>query len=228
MNDLMKDIPLQEKPRERAKEVGLYSLSDQELIAILLRTGTHSKSALGLSMTILKELNGLSGLTNARYNNLIAINGIGEVKAITLLACVELSKRLMKEGKSTKIKIHTAKDVYDYYHYLFAHEVQELFIVLYLNIHNEVIEHKILFKGSSTQSIIDIRSIYREALLVSAVKIICMHNHPSGDITPSKEDIMATEKIKASGALLSIQLLDHIIIGTSSYYSFLESHPINI
>src|SRR5574344_1808826 len=90
MNDLMKDIPLQEKPRERAKEVGLYSLSDQELIAILLRTGTHSKSALGLSMTILKELNGLSGLTNARYNNLIAINGIGEVKAITLLACVEL------------------------------------------------------------------------------------------------------------------------------------------
>ncbi len=218
----IKDLPEEEKPREKAQKIGIENLSNVELLSILLRTGTKNSSVKELSIEILNEIKDIHKLTNMRIPALTKIKGIGKTKAITLLSAVELGKRVLSENKNSSLKIKNTKDIYNAYQGMFQKETQEKFYVLFLNPKNEVINEKLIFIGTANQTLIHPRDIYKEAILNNATKIICIHNHPSGDVTPSKEDVRATLRMKDVGNLVGIPLLDHVILGSNSYYSFLE------
>ena len=222
----IKELPNEEKPREKAKQYGIQTLSNVELLSILLRTGTKKKNVKELSMEVLEMLGGFEKLEDMRLSSLMKIKGLGEVKGITLLAALELGKRFTKEIPKEKIKIRNAKDVYENYHSFYFKETQEKFMVLFLNTKNEVICNKILFVGTNNQSLVHPRDIFKEAILNNASKILCIHNHPSGNSYPSKEDEKVTMRLKESGELLGIPLLDHVILGDVSYYSFKENEGV--
>lgn len=216
----IKDLPLEEKPREKSKIYGFSSLTNAELLAILLRSGTKEKNVLELAIEVLKELDNLKGISNLRISSLANIKGVGEVKAITLLAAIELGKRINNPLVIEKFKIKETKDVYNHYKHYLEKETQEKFLVLFLNNQNEVIAQKTMYIGSSSGSIVEPREVFKEAMLHHATRLIVLHNHPSGHVTPSKEDYNITDKLKQIGELLNISLLDHLIIGNNNYFSF--------
>ena len=216
---MIKELPIEERPRERALFEGVDKLSTGELLSIIIRTGTKNKSVKELSNEILL----LGNLKDLTYNKLLTIKGIGKVKAIEVMSLIELSKRINRDyNKNETIKIKCAKNIYDEYKYLFNDQKQELFYCIYLNNKNIVIDKKLLFIGTINKSIVHPREIFKYAYLLSASGIICIHNHPSGDINPSLEDIKLTKAIIEIGKLQNIPVLDHIIIGNNGYYSFLE------
>lgn len=223
MSYLIKDFPINEKPREKAKKYGISSLSEAELLAILLRTGAKNISVLDLARTLLLEYQDLEGLLHARINALKKIFGMGEVKAITILAALELGRRLQEKNEKQKIQIRESKEVFKYFAHLFFHSEQEKFYVLFLDSKNYVVNQKLLFVGTANQSLVHPRDIFKEAILNNAVKILCIHNHPSGSVSPSFADEETTKRIKKIGDLMGISLVDHVIIGKDDYYSFLEN-----
>ncbi len=222
MSYLIKDLPKEEKPREKAKKRGIEALSNSELLAILLRCGTKDKSALEVAQDILREMESLKGLKNSKLNSLAKIKGVGEVKAITILSALELGYRLKNEDKKSFIKIRKTDDVYDNFKYLLENSLQEKFLVLFLNNQNLVINYQIMFVGVSNQSLVEPKFIFQEAILNGATRIIVMHNHPSGNPEPSREDYFITDRIKEIGILLDIHLMDHLIIGNDSYFTFFD------
>lgn len=222
MSYLMKELPDTEKPREKYKQSGFAKLSDVDLIAIMLRTGTKEVSVKDLAIDILIETGGLKGLKETSLESLSKIKGIGEVKAITLLSAIELGKRVEQSLQTQKIKIENAQDVYKIFHPLLSRLTQEHFCTIFLNTKNEMIHYKTIFIGSANKSVVHPRDIFKEAIKNAAVKIMVVHNHPSGNPEPSKEDIAFTNRLIESGALLQIPLIDHIIIGSQKYYSFFD------
>lgn len=222
MSYKMKDIPLEERPREKFKTNGFEKLGDIDLLAILLRTGTKELSVRDLATKILIELEGLENLANTSLERLSKIKGIGEVKAITLLTALELGKRIGKGKHSAKRRIKHAIDLYEEYYRELEEKTQENFIAVFLNSKNEIIHSKTIFIGSANKSIVHPRDIFKEAIKYSAVKLMVLHNHPSGDPTPSEEDITFTSRLIECGKLLQIPLLDHVIIGQNTYYSFYD------
>lgn len=216
---MIKELPIYERPRERAISEGIEKLSTGELLSIIIRCGTKNKSVKDLSNEILL----LGNLKDLTYNKLLTIKGIGKVKAIEIMSLIELSKRINIDNNKEVIKIKCAQDIYDNFKYLFNNQKQELFYCIYLNNKNIVIDKKLLFIGTINKSIVHPREIFKYAYLMSASGIICIHNHPSGDISPSLEDIKLTNAIISIGKLQNIPVLDHIIIGNNSYYSFLEN-----
>lgn len=216
-------MPDEEKPRERAKKYGFETLSVVDLLSILLRTGTRNKSVKELAMEISKYLDSLPNITDLRLSSLSNFKGVGEVKAITLLSAIELGKRMGYKKVFKKNIINNAKDVFDYFEIFFKYETQEKMLAIFLNSKNEILESKIIFTGTANQSLVHVRDIYKEGILVNAIKIICLHNHPSGNPNPSKEDEYTTKRLKEAGLIIGIPLVDHIIIGDNKYYSFLEN-----
>ena len=177
-------------------------------------------------MEVLEMLGGFEKLEDMRLSSLMKIKGLGEVKGITLMAALELGKRFTNNHPKEKIKIRNAKDVFENYHSFYFKATQEKLMVLFLNTKNEVICHKVLFVGTNNQSLVHPRDIFKEAILNNASKILCIHNHPSGNAFPSKEDEKVTMRLKESGDLLGIPLLDHVILGSESYYSFKENEGV--
>ncbi|NLM62815.1 MAG: DNA repair protein RadC [Mollicutes bacterium] len=227
MNTKIKDIPLLERPRERLKHYGASTLSNEELLAIILKSGTKEASVKILASKLLSHIGGIQNLTKINYNDITSIKGIGDSKACELLAVVELAKRLNQEIVSLKdIKLTSTSLVYKYYKNILMDKKQEHFYCLYLDSDKKVIENKLIFKGTLNQSLVHPREIFREAYLLSASDIICLHNHPSGNVLPSEEDIIVTERLVEVGRLLGINVIDHIIIGKDNYYSFYENHLI--
>ena len=222
MSYLIKDLPMDEKPCEKAKKYGISSLSNAELLAILLRCGTKKRSVTDVCQDILKSVGGLEGLRDIRISKLRELYGVGEVKAVTILAAIELGKRVNNPEMDARLQIHESQEVYTLYRAKFLGEKQEKFLVLFLNTKNQILEEKIMFTGTVNQSLVHPRDIFREAVLVNAVKILCIHNHPSGNTTPSIADECMTKKVKEAGEMIGIPLIDHIIIGSQDYYSFLE------
>lgn len=218
----IKDIPLEERPREKFKRNGFSRLSDADLIAILLRTGTKEMSVKDLATDLLKKVGGIKNLQNISLEILSKIKGIGEVKAITLLAGLELGYRALDSETKEKKKIKTAEDLYDFFKTKTQNFTQEHFIAVFLNSKNEIIEYKTIFIGSANKSIVHPRDIFKEAIKYAAVKLMVVHNHPSGDPTPSKEDALFTKRLIDAGNLLQIPLLEHLIIGKETYYSFYD------
>ncbi|MEH7399727.1 DNA repair protein RadC [Gottfriedia acidiceleris] len=219
---LIKDFPKDERPRERLLKFGPGSLSNQDLLAILLRTGTKNESVLKVSNELLLKFDGLRLLMNASVEEISNIKGIGEAKAVQLIAAFELGKRINRlqydERFSIKSPDDCAKFMMDEMRFL----EQEHFVCLYLNTKNQVIARETIFKGSLNASIVHPREVFKEAFRRSASSIICLHNHPSGDPTPSREDIEVTKRLVECGKIIGIELLDHIIIGEHKYVSLKE------
>lgn len=220
-NYKIKDIPISERPRERLKEVGVNNLTDKEIIAIILKTGTKDKNVSDLSIELLKKYN-LEEFKYLSINDLTSIKGIGEVKAIELLAAIELGKRIYLKESKRLIKLDNAKAIWEDSKYLFTGLKQECFYCYYFNNKQELIERKLIFMGTINQSTTHTREVFKEAYKVSASTIVCLHNHPSNDIKPSKADIIFTESLMRTGAIQGIPVVDHIIVGDNSFYSFYE------
>lgn len=219
---MIRDIPVNERPREKAFKYGLQNLSDSELLSIILRTGTYSKDVKDLSLELIGICENISNFKYLTLNRLLEIKGIGKVKAIELLSVIELSKRIYSDKESISIKISCSNDVFLNYKSLFLDVKQECFYCLYLNNKNYVIERKLLFMGTINKSVVHPREIFKNAYLTSASGIICIHNHPSGDVTPSSEDKYLTKALVDIGRIQNIPILDHIIIGDDKYFSFME------
>lgn len=219
----IKDLPVIERPRERLISYGPENISNEELLAIILKTGTKDKSVKELASEVLITINSLNNLDKININTFKNINGLGKVKTIELMASIELGKRIFLKNKIDIQNIYdNPKKIYLDNLYLFKRKKQEYFYCLYLDSKNHLIERKLLFMGTINRSIVHPREIFKEAYLSSASKIICMHNHPTGDISPSIEDIRLTKSLIEIGKLQGITLADHLIIGDDSYYSFYD------
>lgn len=216
----IKDLPEQNRPRERFLKHGPEALSDSELFAIILRTGSPNENVIDMSNRLIKEY-GLNNLFGCSIKELQKIKGIGPSKAMQVLAMAELGKRY-SQSRNPINKISCAQDVFDLFHDRLKDKKQEEFYVLMLNSKNNIISEKLITKGVLDASIIHPREIFKEAIKHSASKIILVHNHPSGDPSPSSEDLEITEKLRGAGQMIDIKVLDHIIIGNGSHWSWVE------
>ncbi len=223
---MIKDLIDDEKPRERLIKYGVDNISNEDLISIILKTGTVSISVKQLSLKILSNIEDISELKNITINGITNIKGIGVVKAVTLIASLELGRRVYYEKNIDNINIKNSEDIYNYFKYLIKDNDQERFYVVYLDVKKKVIDKKLLFVGTVNMSLVHPREVFKYAYLNSASYIICIHNHPSGDVTPSNEDIILTEQLVNIGKSQKIPILDHLIIGNNNYYSFYEDKKI--
>lgn len=217
----IKDKPLNERPREKLIELGKENLTNSELLSIILKTGLKGENVENISLKLLNKYN-IEELKNISLEELISIKGIGKVKGIELLSCIELGKRIYLKENKKLTKLSTPKDIFNNVKYLFIDKNQEYFYCLYFNNKQELINKKLLFIGTINQSITHPREVFKEAYKLSASTIICIHNHPSNDTTPSKADIEFTKNLVKIGRIQGIPVIDHIIIGNDNYYSFLE------
>lgn len=217
--------PLYTRPYEKFVAHGAHSLTDGELLAILLRTGTRKYNVVELAHEVLckkyKEPS-LISLYEISLEELIEITGVGKVKAVQILALLELSKRLSKQKYSIRMKFNNPKDIANLFMEELRHQKEECFMTILLDTKCKMITYELVSKGSLTASIVHPREVYKKAISKSAYSIIALHNHPSGDPSPSKEDIHITSRLKQVGDLVGIPLIDHIIIGDGSYTSLKE------
>ncbi|MCY8937707.1 RadC family protein [Peribacillus frigoritolerans] len=219
---LIRDYPKEERPRERFLQDGPQSLSNQELLALLLRTGSREESVLQLSGRLINSFKGLRLLKEASVEELTVIKGIGEAKAIQILASVELGRRINNLNDQDRYVIRSPEDGANYCMEEMRFLSQEHFVCLYLNTKNQVLQKTTIFIGSLNASIVHPREVFKEAFKRSAASIICLHNHPSGDPSPSREDIEVTKRLVECGKIIGIEVLDHIIIGEHKYVSLKE------
>ena len=223
MTTKIKDLQVFDRPRERLIKYGANYLSDDELIAILLKTGTKKYSAKDLASILLNKIGGINHLKNISYEQLISIAGIKDSKACDILAAIEISKRINDIKDIKNIKLTNCELVYKYYKNKLMNISQEHFYCVYLDNNKRVIKDKLLFVGTLNYSLVHPREVFKEAYLVSASAIICVHNHPSGNVLPSKQDIDITHSLCKVGQTLGINVVDHVIIGKDNYYSLLQN-----
>ncbi len=220
----IKEIPETERPYEKCERKGAQSLSDEELLAVLLRTGTRGENVLELARRILYHTGktGILGIHQFSMERLMQIRGVGKVKAVQISCISELAKRLSKATYQEALCFADPETIARYYMEDMRHEKQELMKLLMLNTKAKLIGETNISKGTVNASLVTPRELFIEALQKNAVSIVIMHNHPSGDPTPSREDMLTTKRILDAGALIGIDLLDHIIIGNNRYVSFRE------
>ena len=221
-----KKIPNSDKPRERLYDCGAENLSNEELIAIILKTGSKDYNVKEVALKLLEVVGDITQLKDIGISSLMKITGIGKVKAIELKAAIELGRRVYTKNDDKKIKLNNALAIYEHFRDIIGDKKQEYFYVVYLDTKGNYLGKKCLFVGTINNSVVHPREIFKEAYLLSASSIICIHNHPSGDTLPSKEDVLTTLKIKEIGMIHGINLLDHVIIGNNSYYSFYDNGKI--
>lgn len=215
------EVPLNERPRERLVKLGASSLADYELLAIILRTGSKAESVLELARRLRQNFETMADLNEITFSELVSYNGIGKAKAIELLAAVEIGRRAANPVMYYNI-ISNPKDAYNYLKSKMQYLNQETLIAIYLNIKNEIITEKIISVGTLDRTIIHPRDILKWALKLSCYGFIIAHNHPSGDPTPSEMDKQMTDLIIKSAKTVGITFIDHVIIGKTKYYSFIE------
>ncbi len=219
----IKSWSLDDRPREKLVSKGKKTLSDAELIAILIGSGNREESAVALSKRILNTVKGnINALAKLSVEQLTNFKGIGEAKAISIITALELGKRRQLEVALEKPKITCSKDAYNLLQPVIGDLHHEEFWVLFLNNSNKVLENKLISKGGLTATIVDVRLLFKRALELGAVAIIVSHNHPSGKLEPSEQDKLLTKKIKEAGSTLDIKVLDHLIITEKAYFSFAD------
>ncbi len=216
-------MPENERPKEKLLRYGAESLSNPELLAIILRTGTKGENVLALSQRIISEFNGLNGILNASVKEMTEIKGVKESKASQMIAIAELFKRFNTYKSFNEFKrVSSPNDVASMLYGEMGTFNQEVLKLIILNTKNEIKKIKDVFKGSLNSSLVHPREIFNEAIRNSAASIIICHNHPSGDPTPSDEDIKVTTRLQECGEIIGIKLIDHIIIGRNIYVSLKE------
>ena len=223
----LKNYPLEERPREKAFHHGIESLNNIELLALVLRTGNKQESAIELAQRVINEIGGFRYLHDINYYQLIQIKGIKQAKAIEVLAIIEIAKRLDKQPVAMSA-IKEPRDGYELLKNQLMFEQQEKVIVLCLNSRLEVIKEKTVFIGGNNISIISGRELFKEALICGSNRVMVVHNHPSGNPEPSIEDIEATERLYSMAKELDIDVVDHLIIGRSRFYSFASKEIIEV
>ena len=224
--NLIKDIIKEERPRETILKKGETYLSDSELLAILINNGTRDKSAITLAREIIETSDGIRNLSNITVEELSKIKGIGLAKACRIISALELGRRVSVASEMQKFKISSPQDIGNVYMEELRYKKKEIFRVVLLNTKNVIIGSKDISEGSLNASIVHPREVFLEAIKKSANKMILMHNHPSGDPTPSSEDINITKRLISAGQIVGIEILDHVIIGDGSFYSFKENGQI--
>ncbi|MDP2659106.1 MAG: DNA repair protein RadC [Dehalococcoidia bacterium] len=215
----MRDLPLGERPRERLRERGAGSLSNAELLAILLRVGTASENVVRLAERLLNCFGGFSGLARAGFPELCAQHGMGEAKTAQIKASLEIGRRLLAEDPKQRQVVHAPSDISDLLLLEMGHLEQEYVRVVLLDTKNRVVSIPTVYQGSLNTSLVRIGEVFRDAIRNNCASIIVVHNHPSGDPTPSPEDIRLTEQLVEAGRLLDIEVLDHLVIGQLNYVS---------
>lgn len=215
---MIKSLPQEENPREKALINGIESLSNVELLALVLRTGNKNESVIQLSQRLLSEIGGFHQLMNVNYASLISLKGIKKAKAIELLSIIEIGKRL-KQTQNTLIQLNDPYQIYLSIKDELMFLKQEHFVLLCLDNRNCIIKKKTIFIGSLNMSVVTPREVFKEALTVSSAKIVLVHNHPSGHSIPSQEDIVLTKQFEELGKMMAIEVVDHIIIGWNEFYS---------
>ncbi|BFT74939.1 MULTISPECIES: DNA repair protein RadC [Paenibacillus] len=219
---MLREVPTEERPRERMLQYGAEALSHAELLAIILRTGTVSESAVRLASRILSESGGLRSLVDMSKDQLTQIKGIGDAKALQILAGIELGRRIAKSTFAERITIRSPKDIANLMSEELRYLQKEHFVCLFLNTKNHVLAQETLSMGSLNASIVHPREVFRAAIKRSSASIVCVHNHPSGDPTPSPEDIQLTHRLVEAGTIIGIEVLDHVIIGDQRFISLKE------
>jgi len=218
----MHDIPEDERPRERLLREGAEALSNAELLAIIVRSGSTQETALQLGERLLSTFGNLSALAAATPRELRNIEGVGPAKAAQVLAALNISKRLWAQGARPEHAITSSTEAYEFFRSKLDGRKQETFAALLLDVKKRPIKYVVISQGSLTESLVHPREAFRPALRESADAVIFAHNHPSGDASPSREDLTITKRLAEAGKLLGIEVLDHIIVGTSSYTSMAD------
>lgn len=215
---------MEDRPYEKCFTFGAEYLTDSELLAVILKSGTKGESSLDLARRVLElsKNDGLLGICKIPLSELMTIKGIGKVKAIQIKCVAELSRRISKSNLQNKLVFNSPRSIVKHYMEDLRHKEVEEFVMLALNNKSVLLDEFVISKGTVNSSIASPREIFIQALRVKAVNIIIMHNHPSGDPTPSRNDILTTNSIKSAGDIIGINVIDHIIIGDNMYYSFNE------
>lgn len=222
----LKELPVSERPYEKCEKYGVSSLSDAELLAVIIKSGSQGERSVEVASRILnfrKETPGLVGLNYLTMEDLVQIRGIGRVKAIQLLCITELTKRMAKERYAEQEDFSSPKVIAEYYMQDMRYLECEQVMLLLLDTKCHKIRDFVISKGTVNAAMAEPREVFQKALRYGAVNIIILHNHPSGDVTPSKADIMLTKRLTEVGKLVGIALVDHIIIGNNTYMSFQEN-----
>lgn len=213
------EMQLNERPRERLAKMGASVLSTAELLAILLRAGVAGENAVQVGQRLLREFNGLAGLQRASYTEICAQHGVGKAKAAQIKAAIDLGRRLATQSAQDRPVVHSPEDAADLVQYEMSALDQEQLRVITLNTRNHVLGIKTIYQGSLNSSQVRIGELFRPAVRENAAALIIVHNHPSGDPSPSPDDIAITKAIIDAGKLLDIQVLDHLIIGQGKFIS---------
>ncbi|GAA4854313.1 DNA repair protein RadC [Paenibacillus vulneris] len=221
-NMTLRDVPNEERPRERMMQYGAQALSNAELLAILLRTGTVQESAVHLAQRLLAQSGGLRSLVDMSLQQLTEIKGIGAAKGLQIQAGIELGRRLARSGMNEVVTVRSPEDVSGLLMEEMRYLQKEHFVCLFLNTKNHIIGQETLSMGSLNAAIVHPREVFRAAIKRSSASIICVHNHPSGDPTPSSEDVALTRRLMEAGEIIGIDVLDHIVIGDRRYVSLKE------
>ncbi len=221
----IKGWPEDERPRERLLKLGAHELSTAQLMAIILRTGTRDKSALELARELLMQFNGVREIEDASLAEFRTVKGIGSAKVAQLKAAFELGRRLMAtnpDGASMLPSFKNSREVFDHYRPKFYGLKKERFLCALLDTKNRVFKETVVSEGTLTSSLVHPREVFRGAIKEASASVLFLHNHPSGDTTPSRDDIAITERLVETGRIIGIEVLDHIIISDNSYLSLLE------
>lgn len=220
---VIRDLPVGERPRERMEQYGPEALSNAELLAIVVRVGSRGESAVRLAERLLSEFGGLPGLSRARIPQLSALSGVGLAKAAQVKAAFELGKRLATTAEGPRAVVRGAADAAALVMEDLRYREQECLAAIFLDTRNQVIRTRLLTMGTLTGSPAHPREVFKEALAHGSASLILCHNHPSGDPTPSKDDIALTTRLVKAGELMGVPVVDHIIIGGGRYVSLKEA-----
>jgi len=216
----IKDIPKENRPRERLKQNGVEALSNSELLAVILQKGTQKENVIDMSNRLLSKYS-IDKLSECSLTELKDIPGIGDAKAMQIMALFELSKRV-KSGSIAEKVVSNSSDIANYYMERMKGLKREHLIAVFLDSKNKIINDKVISIGTLNSSLVHPREVFKEAIKCSANAIILVHNHPSGDCGPSSEDIEITDRVKEAGEMVGIKLLDHVIVGKDKHYSYIQ------
>ncbi len=218
----IQDLPPEERPREKAQKYGIVTLSNTELLALIIGSGVQHLSALDIGAELLSEFKGLQGLVGVSYPSLLRQRGLKKGNALRLLASFELVKRVEKVSSDASTFFNRAADIFQKYRVEFSSASQEMLLVVMMNRQNKVLKEEIVYRGAVSSMMVSPREIFVRLFINETVRFVLVHNHPGGFCEPSKEDISATVNLKKEASRLGLQLIDHIIIANHEYYSMAE------